>query len=300
MLKIIDKWRVWFSLSLIVIVIGIGFGIAHKGLNFGIDFRGGTQVIFNLGDGYNKAQADKIVSEYVNDASTNTVNNNEYEIKSAKLTSAEVNEIYGKFKQEFKVGDNALVSQSEIGAAIGNEMTYKSIAALLISFLCMLVYIAIRFEFKFGIAALIALVHDIAITVSVYSIFNITVNSPFIAAILTVVGYSMNDTIVIFDRIRENSKYIKRSSSREVANKSVTQTMSRSINTTLTTLITIVAVTIFVPSVRDFSFPLIIGIASGAYSSIFIASPVWVMLKDRSIKKGKKKPKKKENVEILP
>ncbi|OPX48361.1 protein translocase subunit SecF [Clostridium thermobutyricum] len=298
MLKIIDKWKIWFSLSLIVIIIGIGCMIYRGGLNFGIDFKGGTQVIFDLGNGFNKAQADKIVNEYVNDATTNTVNSNEYEIKSANLTSEQVTEIFNKFKTEFKVGDKALVSQNQIGASIGKELTDNAIIALGIAFICMLVYIAIRFEFKFGLAALIALFHDILITVSVYAIFNITVNSPFIAAILTVVGYSMNDSIVIFDRIRENMKFIKRTSPREVANKSVNQTMARSINTTATTLVTIIAVYIFVPSVRDFAFPLIVGIAAGAYSSIFIASPVWVMLKDRSLKKGKRK--KEVVVEELP
>ena len=298
MLKIIDKWKIWFSLSLIVIIIGIGCMIYRGGLNFGIDFKGGTQVIFDLGNGFNKVQADKIVNEYVNDATTNTVNSNEYEIKSANLTSDQVNEIFNKFKTEFKVGDKALISQNRIGASIGKELTDNAIIALCIAFICMLIYIAIRFEFKFGLAALIALFHDILITVSVYAIFNITVNSPFIAAILTVVGYSMNDSIVIFDRIRENMKFIKRTSPREVANKSVNQTMARSINTTSTTLVTIIAVYIFVPSVRDFAFPLIVGIAAGAYSSIFIASPVWVMLKDRSLKKGNRK--KEVVVEELP
>ena len=115
------------------------------------------------------------------------------------------------------------------------------------------------------------------------------VKSPFIAAILTIVGYSINDTIVIFDRIRENSKNMRRASAEEIADKSLTQTMSRSINTTLTTLITITAVNIFVPTVREFSFPLIIGIAVGAYSSIFIAAPTWVALRKRESKKVQNK-----------
>ena len=149
----------------------------------------------------------------------------------------------------------------------------------------MLIYIAIRFEFKFGVAALTALIHDILVTLSVYAIFNIPVNAPFIAAILTIIGYSINDTIVIFDRIRENSKTMRTAPTIEVADKSLTQTMSRSINTTLTTLITIIAVNVFVPAVRDFSFPLVIGIATGAYSSIFIASPTWVWLKNKASKK---------------
>lgn len=284
MLKIIEHAKIWIALSLVVIVVGLGF-MFTRGLNFGIDFKGGTQVVFNFGKEFDKAAADNIVKKYSPDAVTNTVNGTEYEIKAPDLSSQKVNEIYDEFKKDFKIGDKALVSQNEIGASIGKELTQKAALALGIAFVCMLIYIAIRFEIKFGIAALAALFHDILITLSVYAIFNITVNSPFIAAILTIVGYSINDTIVIFDRIRENSKFMRRTSPTEIADKSLTQTMSRSINTTLTTLITIIAVNIFVPTVREFSFPLIIGIATGAYSSIFIASPMWVWLQKKGTKK---------------
>ncbi|MGG7077888.1 protein translocase subunit SecF [Clostridium sardiniense] len=284
MLKIIEHAKIWIALSLVVIVVGLGF-MFTRGLNFGIDFKGGTQVVFNFGKEFDKAAADNIVKKYSPDAVTNTVNGTEYEIKAPDLGSQKVNEIYDEFKKDFKIGDKALVSQNEIGASIGKELTQKAVLALGIAFVCMLIYIAIRFEIKFGIAALAALFHDILITLSVYAIFNITVNSPFIAAILTIVGYSINDTIVIFDRIRENSKFMRRTSPTEIADKSLTQTMSRSINTTLTTLITIIAVNIFVPTVREFSFPLIIGIATGAYSSIFIASPMWVWLQKKGTKK---------------
>lgn len=284
MLKIIEHAKIWITLSLIVIVVGLGF-MFTRGLNFGIDFKGGTQVVFNFGKEFDKTAVDKVVKSYAPNAVTNTVNTTEYEIKSANLDSQKVNEIFNTFKKDYGLSDKAIVSQNEIGASIGKELTQKALLALGIAFICMLIYIAIRFEIKFGIAALTALFHDILITLSVYAIFNITVNSPFIAAILTIVGYSINDTIVIFDRIRENSKFMRRSTPTEIADKSLTQTMSRSINTTLTTLFTIVAVNIFVPTVREFSFPLIIGIATGAYSSIFIASPMWVWLKKRGAKK---------------
>ena len=280
MLKIIEHAKIWITLSLIFIVVGLGF-MFTRGLNFGIDFKGGTQVVFDFGKEFDKQKADEIVKKYDKDAITNTVNSTQYEIKSPNLPSKEVNEIYDQFKKDFKIGDKALVSQNEIGASVGKELTDKAIIAIGIAFVCMLIYIAIRFEIRFGIAALVALIHDILVTLSFYAIFNITVNSPFIAAILTVVGYSINDTIVIFDRIRENSKIMRRSSPTEIADKSLTQTMSRSINTTITTLITIVSVNIFVPTVREFSLPLIIGIATGAYSSIFIASPLWVALQKR-------------------
>jgi len=186
-----------------------------------------------------------------------------------------------ELKEKYALEDDALISQDEIGASVSSELTRNSLISLSIAVIAMLIYVAVRFEFKFGVSAIIALLHDILITVAIYAIFNVPVNTPFIVAILTIVGYSINDTIVIFDRIRENINKMRRSSPAEVANISVTQTMSRSINTTLTTLFTIIAVNVFVPSVREFTFPLIIGIACGAYSSIFIASPVWVMLKNR-------------------
>ncbi|AWK52471.1 protein translocase subunit SecF [Clostridium beijerinckii] len=287
MLKIMEKSKIWFSISLIIIVIGVGF-LCFRGLNFGIDFKGGTEVSIQLNENINKEDVDAIVKTYAPDASTNTADNYEYEIKSADLDSDKVASIMTDLKDKYQLEDTALIEQNEIGSSIGKELTRNSILALLASFVVMLIYIAIRFEFKFGVAALTATIHDIVITVCVYAIFNIPVNTPFIAAILTIVGYSMNDTIVIFDRIRENVKKMRRTNSSEVANISLTETMTRSIYTSLSTLITIIAINILVPSVREFTIPLIIGIITGAYSSICIASPVWVYLKDKiENKKGK-------------
>lgn len=286
--KVVEKTKIWFVLSLIVIIVGLGFTVSN-GLNFGIDFLGGTKMVVELGEGFNKPEADEIVKALVPDAVTNEAADTQYEIKSRDLDSSKVSEVFKALQDKYNLEDEALLSQDEIGASVGKELTRNSIIALLVACLAMLVYIVIRFKMDYGIAAIVALVHDILITISVFAIFNIPVNTPFIAAILTIVGYSINDTIVIFDRIRENSKNMRRASATEIANKSITQTMSRSINTTLTTLITITAVNIFVPTVREFSFPLIIGIAAGAYSSIFIASPVWVLLRHREEKKSNKK-----------
>ena len=286
--KIVQKTKIWFTLSLICILIGVGFTVT-KGLNFGIDFQGGTKMVVDLGEGFNKPEVDEVVKAIVPDAVTNEAAETQYEIKAKDLDSAKVNEVFKALQDKYNLEDEALLSQDEIGASVGKDLTRNSIMALAIACLAMLIYIAIRFKMDYGIAAIVALVHDLLITVSVFAIFNIPVNTPFIAAILTIVGYSINDTIVIFDRIRENSKNMRRASAEEIADKSLTQTMSRSINTTLTTLITITAVNIFVPTVREFSFPLIIGIAVGAYSSIFIAAPTWVALRKRESKKVQNK-----------
>lgn len=292
MLKIVEKSKIWFSISFLLIIVGLGF-MFTKGLNFGIDFKGGTQVVVQMDQGFNKQSADKVIEQYAPGAITNTVNTNQLEIKSNSLDTAKVKEMVGALTKDFNLKENALVSENQIGASVGKQLTRDSIIALIIAIVAVLIYVIIRFETNYGIAAIAALLHDILMTVSVYAIFQITVNTPFIAAVLTIVGYSLNDTIVIFDRIRGNVKKMRASSPEEIANKSITQTMTRSINTTLTTLVSIVAVYFFVPSVRDFAFPLIIGIACGAYSSIFIASPIWCFLKKR-----KKSPSKKEKKTI--
>lgn len=286
MLKIIEKTKVWFAISIILIMIGM-VSLGVRGLNFGIDFKGGTVVTIEMGKNFNqqiKEEADIIIKKYDPQASTYTANETQIEIKSNSLTSDNINTMFKELKDKYKLEETSLLSQNKVGPSIGIELKKKALNALMLATVAMLIYVGFRFEVKFGIAAILALVHDVLITLGVYSIFQIPVNSPFIAAMLTIVGYSINDTIVIFDRIRENRRRMRGRDIVEITNESITQTMSRSINTVLTTLFTIVAVYVFVPAVRDFTFPLIIGILSGAYSSIFVASPIWVLLK----KKGKK------------
>ena len=284
MLKIVEKSKIWISISLIIIVIGLGFACV-KGLNFGLDFKGGTQISIQLNENINKEDADAIVKQYAPDSTTTISNVYEYEIKSTDLGSEQLSSIMSDFKDKFDLDDSALISHEEIGASVGKELTRNSFLAILAASVVMLIYVAIRFEFKFGVAALIATLHDVFITIAFYAVFGITVNTPFIAAILTIVGYSMNDTIVIFDRIRENLKKMRRADVIEVANTSINETLSRSVYTSLSTLITIIAINILVPSVREFTVPLIVGIVCGAYSSIFIATPVWIFLKEKLDKK---------------
>ena len=283
MFKVIEKTKVWFSISLVIILVGLVL-MATKGLNFGIDFKGGTKIVVDFGKDFDKVEADKIVKEYAEDAATKVVEKTQYEIKSTKLDETSTSELFDALKEKFSLEDKALVSQTLIGPTIGKELTRNAVIAVVVACIAMLIYIAIRFEFKFGIAAILALVHDVLITLAVYAIFDIPVNNSFIAAMLTIVGYSINDTIVVFDRIRENSRKMRRSTPTEIANTSINKTLARTINTSLTTLIIIGAVNIFVPTVREFSFPLLVGIAAGAYSSIFIASPIWVLLKERNKK----------------
>lgn len=288
MLKVIEKTKLWFTLSTIVIIIGLGFTI-FRGLNIGIDFKGGTKVVVELGEAFDKEKADEITKAIVPDAITNQFDESQYEIKAADFDSAKVDEVFEKLKLEFNLEDTDLVSQNEVGASVGKDLTKNSLLAIFVACVAMLIYIAIRFEFNYGIAAILALVHDVLFTISVFAVFNVPVNTAFIAAILTIIGYSINDTIVIFDRIRENRLKNRREPLAEVADKSINQTLSRSINTTLTTLITIIALNLLVPTVREFTFPLILGIGVGAYSSIFMASPILVILEEKRANKNKAK-----------
>ncbi|MBV1818919.1 protein translocase subunit SecF [Clostridium cochlearium] len=279
-LKIIEKTKIWFIISLSIMILGLVF-VIKDGLNYGIEFKGGTLVQINMNKEFDKGDVEKILKKYTNDYTTNEArdnnNNIQLEIRSNSLKDDQIKPMFNEIKAKYKLQDKDLLAQQRIGPSVGKELRSKAILSLIIANIAMLVYVGFRFEFKFGLAAILALVHDILITISVYAILQIPVNSSFIAAILTIVGYSINDTIVVFDRIRENRKRNRKANEAEVANVSITQTMKRSINTSLTTLFTIVCVYIFVPSVREFALPLLIGIVCGAYSSIFIASPLWVV-----------------------
>lgn len=188
-----------------------------------------------------------------------------------------------------------MVSVDTVTATVGSETARNAVVASAIAVLLMLIYITFRFEFYFGLSAIIALLYDITIVIGVYALFQIQVNAPFIAAILTILGYSINDTIVVFDRIRENETRIGMRDINELVNVSVSQTLKRSINTVVTTLLAILALYIFgVEAIRSFALPLIVGIVSGCYSSIFVASPLWVQFQKRfpnskSNKKNKKR-----------
>lgn len=279
MLKIIENTKIWFAFSLLIIITGFIF-IGVYGLEYGIDFKGGTIVQIEMKQSFVKADVDSIAKKYAPDYTSNISNGTEYDIKSSVITAEQIPTMISDIKAKYK--DSTLKAQDNIGASIGNETRQKAILAVIIASLCMLVYVAIRFEIRFGIAAILALIHDVLVVLSVYAVFRLPINSYFIAAVLTVLGYSMCDTIVVFDRIRENQTIIRKAPLTELVDASITQCMTRSINTVLTVLITLTSVYVFVPAIREFALPLIIGIVSGCYSSIFIASPFWVILKSRA------------------
>lgn len=201
------------------------------------------------------------------------IKTNELDAKQASDVKQALADKYGVIK---------VISEDKVSATVGSELLGSSLQALLIAAVLMLIYISFRFELLSGLSAVLALVHDVLIMLSMYAIFRLPVNTSFIAAMLTIIGYSINATIVIFDRIRENTKYLKKETFSNIVNTSIWQSMGRSINTTVTTLITIVMIYILgVTSVREFALPIIIGLLCGTYSSIFLAGSFWCLFRGK-------------------
>lgn len=285
-MKIISRTKIWFTISLIVIMIGF-FVAATKGFKYGIDFTGGTSMKINLHKDVENQEIKQVLKEAKVEASIGKLGENKeiVELKTIEDWDSKVrNKVFEKFNQKFKLKQTDILESKQFGPTMGNEIKNKAIIAIIISTIGMLIYISFRFEFSYGLAAILALVHDVLVLTATYAILNIPINSPFVAAVLTVVGYSINDTIVVFDRIRENIKLktSKKINYSEVADFSINQTMTRSVNTSLTTLIGITLLYVFgADAIKEFTLPLIVGIATGTYSSIFIASPLWVIFKNR-------------------
>ncbi|WKY43011.1 protein translocase subunit SecF [Eubacteriaceae bacterium ES2] len=287
-IKIVEKSKIWFILSAVLIVISLG-SLMIQGLNFGIDFIGGTIITIDLKTPFETSDARTIVDQYDTDADiTNAGDDGSQIIVSTKkdLSTDERTSLFAAFQEKYNLESTDLLSIDTVSPSIGAEVTQSAIIACIVAVALMLAYITFRFEFFFGLTAVIALLHDLIIVLGVYSIFQIQVNSPFIAAMLTILGYSINDTIVVFDRIRENRNRFGKFDYVPLVDTSVSQTLQRSINTSLTTLLAIGTIYVLgVQSIRDFALPLIVGIVSGTYSSIFIASTLWVKIKEKQAQK---------------
>lgn len=204
----------------------------------------------------------------------------EVQIKTLELDSETRDALFQQLSQTYGLSEGNQPSTSYVSASVGKDLRNAAFSAAGLACLLILIYIVIRFELRSGIAAIVALVHDILVMLSMYVVFQIPFNINFIAVALTILGYSINATIVVFDRVRENRKISGDTPFDEVMDRSIWQTMTRSINTTLTTLFTIVTILIFgVSAIRSFALPLLIGVLSGCYSSVCIAGPVWSKLR---------------------
>ncbi|MCK8059055.1 protein translocase subunit SecF [Fusibacter sp. A2] len=290
MMKFTKHYKIFFSVSGLIIVLGLVMALI-AGFNLGIDFSGGTMIQVEFNQSIDLDEVKDSIKEFnlSPDVIAIGTESNEAMIKtSVSLNNDQRMEVFSKLKSEFDITDDTPRESKQFGPSIGDEIKKRAVYAIILASVGMLLYITFRFEWKFGVAAIIALIHDVLILLSIYAIFRVPVNSAFIAAVLTVVGYSINDTIVVFDRIRDNVKYAKTTNYFRIADDSLNQTVVRSINTSLTTLLVIGALYFLgVESIKELAFPLLAGVAAGTYSSIFIASPVWVLLKNLTKKRAK-------------
>jgi SecD/SecF fusion protein len=276
----------WFAISGAVVAIAIA-ALGIRGLNLGIDFKGGTQVTFktpqpaSLSDVRNQAkdigQGDAVIQ-----GRGKTFGSDRYEsfqMRMKSLTSADQNKLGEDLASRFNATNQQI---KNVSASFGRQIARGAIIAIIVSLLLIVLYIAIRFDVKFALPVIVALAHDIVITVGVYALTGREVSNATVAAVLTVLGYSIYDTIIIFDRIRENIPLMRRSSFATIANVSLWETIRRSLATTFITLLPVLSLLLFGgATLKDFAFALLVGIASGAYSSIFIAAPLLTMWKER-------------------
>lgn len=281
--NIVRKRYWWFAISLIIIIPGI-ISLFTRGLNLGIDFTGGSMYDIKFVKPTTQAAiTDTLKSVNLQGHIQLSSDNVTALIRTDALDEDQRNNMLAALEKNVGSYDKSSLKEDKVGPAIGQELTSNAFKALIISSILMLIYISIRFQFAFAISGIIALLHDILVTVGLFSIFQWQVDSTFVAAILTIFGYSINDTVVIFDRIRENENRLRRGESYEdMVDKSVWQTMGRSIKTVLTVLIALLAILILGgESTRTFALAMLIGVASGAYSSIFNASQILVEIKLR-------------------
>jgi preprotein translocase subunit SecF len=291
-----SKRRVFFIISGILILIGIGSMAMQGGLRMGIDFAGGRLIEYRMSEQVPVEEMRAAVADAgFQNAEIQAVGNT----KDILIRIPDVADQAGgaespsytilkTLKSRNPELDGELLREESVGAKIGMEIRKQAFWAIIIAMGLILIYIAIRFEFRFGIGAILALAHDVLIVLMLFSIFNKEITMPVIAALLTIAGYSINDSIVVFDRIREQLVRLRRESFFGVVNISINQTLSRTIVTSVTTLMTSVSLLIFGGEViHDFAFAMTAGVIVGTYSSIFIASSSVLELRERSERKAK-------------
>ena len=289
MFSIVKNYKIFFSITIIFLLIGFG-SIVTRGFNLGIDFTGGSIVDLTFENPVSVAQVRDVLKEHDMGNSIIQLENsdgkteaNSVLIRTGVVEDTELRATMSDLQST--LGNYQIQRVEQVGATIGSELVQQAAMAIVLSWVLMIAYITFRFEFKFAIAAIIALIIDILVVLSYFSLFQMEMDSSFVAALLTVVGYSVNGTIVIFDRIRENLKIHRRSESLgEMVDNSIWQCMTRTIYTVATSLFAIVSIFLFGgETIHNFSFAMLVGFASGAYTSIFLAGPMWMFLKNKKI-----------------
>jgi preprotein translocase subunit SecF len=283
----VGKRYIFMGISLLIILLGVGAAVAKGGVRLGIDFTGGTEVHLRFNKAVHadesraaveKAQLGEPVVQQIGEP-----NANEYLIRVSATAKTEktggekppAEKIKDTVNEKFGVDSYHVLREDAVGPRAGNDLRLQGLYAILLSFVGILIYVGIRFDFKFGVGAIVALVHDVALILTLFIVFDKEITLTIIAALLTVIGYSMNDTVIVFDRIRENMRTMRTKKFSEVVNRSVNETLSRTILTSLTMFIVTIVLYLAGGSVlHDFAFALTAGVIVGTYSSIYIASPV--------------------------
>ena len=290
---IIGKRKIWYAISSLLIIASLFFMVT-RGFNMGIDFTGGTIMDLRFEKAVNINDVRAVLNEYnlsnstiqLSGESSSSTESENVMIRTVDLEEQERKEVMAGLTD--KLGAYQVLREEKVGATMGTELIMNAIYATIISWLLIIAYVSYRFEFKFGISAVLGLAHNVIIVLGAFALTQRQIDSSFVAALLTIIGYSINDTIVIFDRIRENLKlhFRKNGDIVELGNTSIYQTMTRSIYTVSTVLFATFALYFFGgDTTKDFAFALLIGFFCGAYTSIFIASPLWVTFRRYSDKK---------------
>jgi SecD/SecF fusion protein len=287
------KRKLWYSISGAIILAGV-ISLATQGLNLGIDFRGGTQMTFKTHQPHSQGEVKSFFAregqpDAVVQAEGKAVNGEytQWQVRTKSLDRKEQNNLQQTLKGDLGAFAGGVKS---VSGTFGHQIAKDAIYGIIVSLLLITIYIAIRFDFKFAIPVILAMLHDIAITIGVYSLVGKEVTVDTVAAVLTVLGYSIYDTIIIFDRIRENIPLMRRSPFATIANVSLWETIRRSLATTFITLLPIICLLILGgQTLKDFAFALIVGVISGAYSSIFIAAPLLTDWKEREPEYARRK-----------
>ncbi len=308
MVDLMAKKNIFFVLSILIFLTGIVATFVN-GVKLDIQFQGGTIMQIQMpNDNFDTERAGAIVESTigkrasVQKSTTYNPDDPSKEItlmvlnigSSQTLNDTERADVLTALRKEFNIPNEAQITVNSVAPFIGDEIKTNATYAIILSAIIIILYVWYRFRIMHGLSAgvfaVLALVHDCFVMYAVYVLFRIPINDSFVAAVLTIIGYSINDTVVIYDRIRENTRILRKMPIHELVNKSVMQTLARSINTSICTLLSVVILYVFaayfnISSLKDFSFPLVVGIISGCYSTIFIASPLYMVWQERNLKK---------------
>lgn len=286
--SIVKHARIFFSITAVVLIVGI-VSMFTRGFNLGIDFTGGSILDIKFEQPVTVAQVRSVLSDHQLGSSVIQLGSSDQQVESSQSVLIRTGLVSDSQRVEVmndltsRLGKNEVLRVENVGATVGSDLVKSAVGAVVLSWVLMIIYITIRFELRFALAAIVALIIDVLVTLTWFSVLHLEIDSSFVAALLTVVGDSVNGTIVVFDRIRENLHTHRRNESMgDLVDASIWQTMTRSVYTTLTTLFAVVAIFLFGgETIHNFSFAMLVGFGSGFYTSTFLAGSMWLFFRKK-------------------